>query len=60
MLFSGTAVKKGQCLAVVNTIGMNTEIGVIHASIQQAGEVESTTPLKQKLDEFGDLLTQVC
>jgi len=59
MLFSATAVKKGQCLCVVNSIGMNTEIGVIHASILSAGEVESSTPLKIKLDEFGELLTKV-
>jgi len=59
MLFSGTAVKKGHCLAVVNSIGMHTEIGEIHSSIQKAAEEDSSTPLKKKLDEFGDLLTKV-
>ena len=29
MLFSGTAVKKGQCVAVVNSIGTATEIGYV-------------------------------
>lgn len=59
MLFSGTSVKKGQCLAVVNTTGMRTEIGAIHSDIQAAKEEDNDTPLKRKLDEFGDLLTKV-
>ncbi|KAK3250133.1 calcium-transporting ATPase [Cymbomonas tetramitiformis] len=59
MLFSGTAVKKGQCVGIVNTTGMNTEIGEIHEAIQKAGEEDDDTPLKKKLDEFGELLTKV-
>ena len=59
MLFAGTAVANGACVAVVNSIGMATEIGKIQASIQEAKEEEEDTPLKKKLDEFGELLTQV-
>mmetsp|Transcript_21326 Transcript_21326/g.25683 ORF Transcript_21326/g.25683 Transcript_21326/m.25683 type:complete len:1059 (+) Transcript_21326:245-3421(+) len=59
MLFSGTAVKKGSCTGVVNSIGMKTEIGEIHGAIQKASEEEDDTPLKIKLDEFGELLTKV-
>jgi Ca2+-transporting ATPase len=36
MLFSGTAVKKGQCLAVVNSIGTSTEIGCVPSSLHGA------------------------
>mmetsp|Transcript_13202 Transcript_13202/g.25228 ORF Transcript_13202/g.25228 Transcript_13202/m.25228 type:complete len:1055 (+) Transcript_13202:56-3220(+) len=59
MLFAGTSVKKGSCLALVNTIGMHTEIGNIHADIMKAKEEDNDTPLKKKLDEFGELLSQV-
>lgn len=34
MLFSGTAIANGQCVAIVNSTGMFTEIGRIQASIQ--------------------------
>jgi len=59
MLFAGTSLSSGQCLGVVNDIGMATELGKIQASITEAKEEEEDTPLKQKLDEFGDLLTKV-
>jgi len=59
MLFAGTAVANGACVAVVNSIGMKTEIGQIQASIQEAKDEEEDTPLKKKLNEFGELLTQV-
>jgi Ca2+-transporting ATPase len=36
---------------------MRTEIGKIQAQIQAASEEEEDTPLKQKLDRFGDQLT---
>ncbi|EFN55787.1 hypothetical protein CHLNCDRAFT_145247 [Chlorella variabilis] len=59
MLFAGTGIASGACLGVVNSIGMDTEIGKIQAQIQEASEEESDTPLKKKLDEFGEMLAKV-
>ncbi|XP_020598282.1 calcium-transporting ATPase, endoplasmic reticulum-type isoform X1 [Phalaenopsis equestris] len=57
MLFSGTTVVNGSCLCVVTSIGMNTEIGMIQRQIHEASLEEHDTPLKKKLDEFGERLT---
>jgi len=57
MLFGGTAVSQGSCVAIVTDVGMTTEIGKIQAQIQAAAAEEDDTPLKQKLDQFGDQLT---
>ncbi len=57
MLFGGTAASQGACVAIVTHTGMRTEIGKIQAQIQAASEEEEDTPLKQKLDRFGDQLT---
>eukprot|EP00803_Ostreobium_quekettii_P008366 evm.model.scf_1396EXC.4 EVM.evm.TU.scf_1396EXC.4 scf_1396EXC:22768-35223(-) len=59
MLFAGTAITTGTCVAVVTGTGMKTEIGKIQEQISQAAEEEADTPLKQKLNEFGELLAQV-
>ena len=59
MLFAGTAVSNGSCLCVVNSIGMATEIGKIQAQIKEASEEEEDTPLKQKLNRFGESLTMM-
>ena len=58
MLFSGTTVSNGHCLALVTSTGMQTEIGKIQEQIQEAAaaRAEEKTPLKQKLDDFSDLL----
>lgn len=37
MLFAGTGIASGACLGVVNSIGMDTEIGKIQAQIQVGG-----------------------
>ena len=34
MLFAGTGIASGACIGVVNSIGMDTEIGQIQAQIQ--------------------------
>jgi len=59
MLFAGTTISNGQCVGIVNSIGMETQIGKIQASITEAAGEEEDTPLKKKLDEFGDMLTKV-
>ncbi|XP_039037609.1 calcium-transporting ATPase 4, endoplasmic reticulum-type-like [Hibiscus syriacus] len=64
MVFSGTTMVNGNCLCLVTEIGMNTEIGKVHSQIHEASQSEVDTPLKKKLNEFGDLLTliigQIC
>ncbi|EPE09431.1 calcium p-type atpase [Ophiostoma piceae UAMH 11346] len=57
MLFSGTTVVTGRATAVVVLTGPNTAIGDIHESI--TAQISEPTPLKQKLNDFGDSLAKV-
>ncbi|KPA42897.1 ca2+ transporting sarcoplasmic endoplasmic reticulum [Fusarium langsethiae] len=57
MLFSGTTVVTGRARAVVVLTGSNTAIGDIHESI--TAQISEPTPLKQKLNDFGDKLAKV-
>ncbi|KAF2967275.1 hypothetical protein GQX73_g6297 [Xylaria multiplex] len=57
MLFSGTTVVTGRAKAVVVLTGSNTAIGDIHESI--TAQISEPTPLKQKLNDFGDQLAKV-
>jgi len=57
MLFSGTTVTVGHARAVVVLTGNSTAIGDIHASI--TSQISDPTPLKQKLNDFGDVLAKV-
>ncbi|KAF9586677.1 hypothetical protein BGW38_010171 [Lunasporangiospora selenospora] len=57
MLFSGTTVVLGKAKAVVVMTGSETAIGDIHKSI--TSQISEKTPLKRKLDEFGDDLAKV-
>ncbi|TYZ63331.1 hypothetical protein PybrP1_004131 [[Pythium] brassicae (nom. inval.)] len=59
LLFATTVVVNGLGRGVVTEIGMKTEIGKIQQSVQEAAEDEESTPLKKKLDEFGELLSKV-
>ncbi|PNW83467.1 hypothetical protein CHLRE_05g242350v5 [Chlamydomonas reinhardtii] len=59
MLFAGTAIANGSCSAVVTSIGMGTEIGKIQEQISAAAKEDDDTPLKKKLDEFGEMLAKV-
>lgn len=57
MLFSGTTVVTGHAMAVVVLTGVSTAIGDIHDDI--TSQISEPTPLKQKLNEFGDVLAKV-
>jgi len=57
MLFSGTTVVTGHAHAIVVLTGTNTAIGDIHESI--TAQISQPTPLKEKLNDFGDTLAKV-
>ncbi|KAJ3387817.1 hypothetical protein HDU92_001769 [Lobulomyces angularis] len=57
ILFSGTTITIGKAVAVVVAIGEKTALGEIHSSISE--QSEDKTPLKIKLDEFGDQLAKI-
>lgn len=56
-LFSGTDLVYGKCVGVVIKTGARTEIGKIAKSLQETEDTAS--PLKQKLDDFGEILTKI-
>ncbi|KAK1394585.1 calcium-transporting ATPase 1, endoplasmic reticulum-type-like [Heracleum sosnowskyi] len=57
MVFAGTTIVNGNCISLVTQIGMDTEIGKVHSQIHEASQSEEDTPLKKKLNEFGEVLT---
>jgi P-type Ca2+ transporter type 2A len=57
ILFSGTTVVTGHATAIVILTGSSTAIGDIHESI--VAQISEPTPLKQKLNDFGDTLAKV-
>ncbi|XP_043699734.1 calcium-transporting ATPase 1, endoplasmic reticulum-type-like [Telopea speciosissima] len=59
MVFAGTTVVNGNCICLVTQTGMNTEIGKVHSQIHSASQNEDDTPLKKKLNEFGEVLTGI-
>ncbi|KAG0651179.1 Calcium pump [Hyphodiscus hymeniophilus] len=56
-LFSGTTVVTGHATAIVVLTGSSTAIGDIHESI--TAQISEPTPLKKKLNDFGDTLAKV-
>ena len=59
MLFSSTIISSGTAKGIVAYTGMKTAIGSVHSEVQAAKEDEEDTPLKQKIDQFGDMLAKV-
>ncbi|KAM7257822.1 hypothetical protein ACFE04_013563 [Oxalis oulophora] len=59
MVFAGTTVVNGNCFCLVTQTGMKTEIGKVHSQIHEAAQHEEDTPLKKKLNEFGEVLTMI-
>ncbi|KAJ6809905.1 calcium-transporting ATPase, endoplasmic reticulum-type [Iris pallida] len=57
VLFSGTTIVNGSCIGIVIATGMDTEMGKIQTLIHEASLEDHDTPLKKKLDEFGERLT---
>jgi Ca2+ transporting ATPase len=57
MLFSGTTVTTGHADAIVVLTGGKTAIGDIHDNI--TSQISQPTPLKEKLNDFGDTLAKV-
>ncbi|XP_042437757.1 calcium-transporting ATPase, endoplasmic reticulum-type-like [Zingiber officinale] len=57
MLFAGTTIVNGNCVCIVTSVGMDTELGKIQIQISEASQEERDTPLRKKLDEFGERLT---
>jgi Ca2+ transporting ATPase len=62
IIFSGTNVAVGNAVGVVVATGKNTEIGKISETI--SNEEDRKTPLKERIEEFGDALckyiTYIC
>jgi len=50
MLYAGTHVERGNCRAIVVSIGMNTEFGKIASMLEKIKEEK--TPMQNKLDNF--------
>jgi Ca2+-transporting ATPase len=59
MLFSSTVVNYGSAIGIVVYTGMQTAIGRVQEEVKQASEEEEQTPLKKKLDAFGELLSKI-
>ncbi|VAH13059.1 unnamed protein product [Triticum turgidum subsp. durum] len=59
MVFAGTTVVNGSAVCLVVHTGMATEIGKIHSQIHEASQEDDDTPLKKKLNEFGEALTKI-
>ncbi|KAI4973127.1 hypothetical protein ZWY2020_028835 [Hordeum vulgare] len=59
MVFAGTTIVNGSAVYLVVHTGMATEIGKIHSQIHEALQEDDDTPLKNKLNEFGEALTKI-
>lgn len=57
MIYSGTHIVYGKCLAVVCEIGMDTEFGLIAKSLNN--EEKEITPLQKKIDGISKFLSLI-
>lgn len=57
ILFSSTTVNYGSAVGIVVKTGMGTAIGRVQKEVAEAAEEEEDTPLKKKLDDFGEKLS---
>ena len=57
VLYSTTCVTYGSATCVVMSTGLSTAFGNVYTSAKETEEEK--TPLQQKLDDFGELLTKV-
>ena len=55
MIYSGTIVQKGRALAVVTSVGTNTEFGKISKNVAEAEELAS--PLQSQMEKFSKWLS---
>jgi len=58
MIFVGTTLVRGKGRAVVVATGKDTELGRLHALMQETGTRK--TPLEKKLDAFGQRILWTC
>jgi len=57
MVFTGTAVTRGNAYAVVTATGMDTQIGKISSLLK--GQKKTATPLEEQLDKLGKTLIYI-
>eukprot|EP01022_Parablepharisma_sp_SALTPOND_P007621 TRINITY_DN1318_c0_g1_i1.p1 TRINITY_DN1318_c0_g1~~TRINITY_DN1318_c0_g1_i1.p1 ORF type:complete len:1076 (+),score=114.97 TRINITY_DN1318_c0_g1_i1:107-3334(+) len=59
MLFSFTEITTGEATGVVVGTGEASQLGKIKSLMEEASEENKKTPLKEKLDQFGNLLSWI-
>ncbi len=59
LLFSSTEITVGEATGVVVGTGEASQLGAIKAQIEKASEDNKKTPLKERLDQFGNLLSWI-
>mmetsp|Transcript_3602 Transcript_3602/g.6125 ORF Transcript_3602/g.6125 Transcript_3602/m.6125 type:complete len:913 (-) Transcript_3602:36-2774(-) len=59
MVFASTVVNYGSATGVVVFTGMNTAIGRVQKQVSEAAGEEEDTPLKKKIDAFGETLSRL-
>lgn len=55
MIYSGTNITYGKCIAVVTSTGMDTEFGLIAKTLTE--EIKEVTPLERKINDISKFLS---